>query len=552
MNYFSRMKVKSLLVPSLGALLGTIAISWQTLFKGKLFGDLLDARFTIVVNEHWYKLFTGKHSLTDSGFFYPYPSQIGFSDGFFATGMLSIPFRIYGFNITQSWIYSNILLMFLCLFFATLFLQRLLGNNLLAVIGSVLISSSYPFLAQAGHLQTFGYLLIFPILLLTYECLKSKGSLKVFYFFLLIISLEILSLSSWYAFVFTIFLSAFYYLVFCFISGFIQQKDRLYSQFRELLDGIAKISTKKTILLFTGILPLAITWIAVYFRSFGAVSTKEYSEFVFYAPRWGDLFNSSVQSWGLQSLFNKSFHLDASRTFESALGVTPILLIAICVMLMFSKKWTKTENITSRNLLISGIAVLVIVPLSVVTDEAGHSVWGLIWFTFEPLRRFRAPFRVAIFLSWMAIVGILYLSKQLGASKVTVICLSLLLFFDSWRPMPSSWTKAELLDQQNTRIMREIIDEDCDSFFINPSESDVTPWITQVDSMIISSLSNIPTINGYSGNWPDGWPVKPYWGRAEVVDIKVWFSSFPKIDDRNFCFIEKDFPDKVTKVKLDY
>ena len=551
MTTFPNTNFKRNFAAFIGALLGTISVSWQTLFRDKLFGDLLDARFTIVLNEHWFKFFTGKNSLTNSGFFYPYPSQIGFSDGFFATGILSIPFRLFGFDLTQSWVSSNILLIFICLFFATLFLQRILGSDYLAVIGAILISSSYPFLAQAGHLQTFGYLLIFPILFLTHRFLKSEEKSKVYSLFFLVLCLEILSMSSWYAFVFTIFISALYYLIFCYISGFVNQKARLHSQFKELLDGISKIGTVQKILLFFGILPFAVIWIAVYFPSLNAVSTKEYSEFVFYAPRWGDLFNSSVQAWGHQTLFNNFFHLSASRTFESALGVTPLLLFVISTLVIFSKKWIKNVNVVSRNLLISGVAVLVIVPLSVVTDEAGHSIWGLIWFTFEPLRSIRVPFRAAIFLAWMAIIGVLFIAKKLGASKITVISFSLLLFLDSWRATPSSWTKAELLNQQNTKILNVIIEKGCNSFFVNPSKSDTTPWITQVDSMIISSLSNIPTVNGYSGNWPEGWPVKPYWGRAEVEEIKDWISSFPRNNDSNFCFIEKDLPSKVTKVKLD-
>ena len=187
----------------LGSTVSTLLISWQVIFGSKLFGDLLDARFTIVINDHWYQVLTGQRAFTNVGFYSPTTNQLGYSDGFFATGLLAIPFRFLGAGALESWVISNITLMAICFYFSTILLSKLLRNNLYGFLVTVLFATSYPFIAQMGHLQTVGYLLIFPILFFAHQLyVENKNQCKSL--FILVIVIQILALTSWYAFVFAV------------------------------------------------------------------------------------------------------------------------------------------------------------------------------------------------------------------------------------------------------------------------------------------------------------------------------------------------------------
>jgi hypothetical protein len=154
---------KENLLSGLAAVIATLSLFSTVLIKGKLLGDLLDARFTIVVNDHWYQFITGNQSFSNLGFYFPNQNQLGFSDAFLATGLLSIPLRAFGLTAINSWLISNVVLSLICFFFAAKFLGIVLNNRLSGALLTLLFASSYPFIAQLGHLQTFGYLLVFPI-----------------------------------------------------------------------------------------------------------------------------------------------------------------------------------------------------------------------------------------------------------------------------------------------------------------------------------------------------------------------------------------------------
>jgi hypothetical protein len=527
----------------LGSTLSTLLVSWPVIIGNKLFGDLLDARFTIVINDHWYQILSGQRTLANVGFYFPTTNQLGYSDAFFATGILAIPPRLLGATSVEAWVVSNIALMAICFYFSTILISKLLNSNLIGVLVTVLFSTSYPFTAQMGHLQTVGYLLIFPILFYARHALVESTNLSRSIWIVIMI-VQILALTSWYAFIFLLSITLILlgvYTLFVSRNAIFITGNRILTLTLLELKSVTKV---KKILSFSSLVVLPVLWMRIYSVGFNQVTNKDYMEFVFYAPRWGDLFNSVNQSWGFQAKFNEVMGQNVSQTFERALGITPILFILLSFVIFRLVRFDSTLESKVKRTALSLLVTATLPALIVVTDEAGHSFWKFIWEVVTPLRSIRVPFRVAIYTTWILLFVIFYVMAKAGVKKRVLSFVFFLLIIDTWRPTPASWSVEDLISKNGQVIEKTLIRENCDSFFVNPSKSNQAKWLTQVEAMLIANSLGNNTVNGYSGNWPNNWPIEKYWGRAKPADIGEWAkTSFGK--NTKVCFIDEDKPNTI-------
>lgn len=541
-NYSAAVKKNSFEI--LTSLLGAISLFWATLFQGKLVGDLLDARFTVVVNDHWYQTLVGNHAFSNLNFYFPSGNQLGYSDAFFTTGIIAIPFRIFGATAIQSWTYANVLVVIICLFFACKFFGIILRNRTYAALLTLLVASSYPFIAQMGHLQTVGYLLAFPLVFYLLRAYQDPSKM-VLNTFISILLFQVLALTSWYAFVFVCAIGLILAGLLVLFFGVNEFQEKILIAFRDLNENLRLTSKfNKALMLFTAI-PLPLLWMSIYSVGFGKVTNKTYEEFVFYAPRWGDLFNSTNQSWGVQKYFNDLTQQSIVGSSERALGITPILFLATLILVFTLILPSSTFKPGNRKFTSVLVSASVIPSLILVTDEAGHSLWRFIWAHIEPIRSIRVPFRISVFTTWILLFAIFFALSKLKVRKFYVFAVFIFILLDTWRPIPSTWSETEELSLSGRIVINSIVDQKCGYFFLNPSLSNESPWITQVEAMTIANMTGIPTVNGYSGNWPDAWPIQEYWGRATESEIKQWVNKSPKSTDLIGCYIEQDFPDKV-------
>jgi hypothetical protein len=520
------------------SILGMFLIFWQTFFLRKLPGDLLDGRFTVLVNDHWFKVVTLQTELTNLNFYYPFKNQLGFSDSFFATGIVSIPFRLIGLNSVNSWILSNMTLTITCLFFAYKFFQVELRSKLFSSLLVVLISTSYPFTAQVGHLQTIGYLIIFPIAFYAQKIFHSGKTKRFQNLCIVLILTQILALSAWYAFVFLILLCFAALLVAIVIMNpptvFQNLKKHgilIFQDFKNMLP-IARLSWAASIF------PLAIIWILIYSKTAGYSQEKPFSGFVFYAPRWGDLFNSSTQAWGLQLKFNEFFQQSAGPTFERALGLTPFLLAIAIILPLIARFRGSNLNIQSNLKIKLSYYLTILFMVLIVVDEQGHSFWRFLWVAFPPIRSITVPFRIMIILTWILLFAIFMQLKNFKNKNKLVVLISIVILLDVGRPTISRWSESEFINPATTHMIDSLSMNKCDAFFINPSKDNAAPWLTQIDAMTLSSVSDIPTVNGYSGNWPQGWPITPYWGGATVEATTRWIAQSSPRSNLIFCYYD--------------
>jgi len=175
---------------------------------------------------------------------------------------------------------------------------------------------------------------------------------------------------------------------------------------------------------------------------------------------------------------------------------------------------------------------------SIVVDEQGHSFWRFLWVAFPPIRSITIPFRIMIILTWIILFAIFLQLKNFKNKNKLAILISIVLLIDVGRPTISRWKESEFINPATKHMINSLIINKCDVFFINPSQDNASPWLTQMDAMTISSVTSVPTVNGYSGNWPQGWPITPYWGGATAEAATRWLAQSSSRTNLSFCYYE--------------
>src|SRR6478752_3919677 len=96
------------LMPMVAAGVSTIWVFRPVLFSGRLLGDIGDARWTIALHEHWYRVLTGVETIRDLPYYFPLQKTLGTSDAFLVQGALYSIGRVVGFGLVNSWLIACI------------------------------------------------------------------------------------------------------------------------------------------------------------------------------------------------------------------------------------------------------------------------------------------------------------------------------------------------------------------------------------------------------------------------------------------------------------
>jgi hypothetical protein len=135
----------------------------------------------------------------------------------------------------------------------------------------------------------------------------------------------------------------------------------------------------------------------------------------------------------------------------------------------------------------------------------GHTLWRAVYAGFPAGSAIRAVPRVGLVLLFGASAGLAFAAERLEAAGKTALlaALGFLVVLEQGQTMPS-YDKTAAREQVG-RVARAI-PAGCRAFFYSPLENrGRAAWETQVDAMWASMETAVPTVNGYSGNFPPGW-----------------------------------------------
>jgi len=509
--------------PYLAAVIATIWIFRDVLFRGKLLGQTGDARWTIAVHEHWYQFWRGNESLADMHYFYPVQGTLGASDAFLVQGQLHTLARLFGVDIVDSWVIAQFLFSLIGAIGVAVLAGKILRSVWLQVAFVCLTCASYPVIVQSDHVQLIGFLAASWIFVGLSDLLTLRHPRTGLA--LLLVVPPLLALSSWYAFVLTglvLFVLAIFAAVF--------------SGGRTVMAGIGRISRATgralfsplgAVLLACGVLGWALV-LRVYLPSLGLLPGGSWIQVTFLSPRWSDILNATASGGGVWSWLYARWFDPAAVNGEQSFGFTPILF---CFLVFFGLYQLRSGLLhrpspvdpagrPGRSALVALWFTIITVIGFFLVDERGLSLYRFFWFRIPGLESIRADYRVQTLLYAIAIYLILrsielcWLSSVVWRSRagwrnyvlpVGAACLVLVVFVEMQRPVYTLWTRPQLLAPA-LLAQQDALRQSCDAMILIDEIPEDEGFVNSVDAVILSTVSGVPTPQGYSSGDPIGHP----------------------------------------------
>jgi len=503
-----------ILAPSLPALVVTAWV-FRPIFRGRLFGDIMDARWSIAPHEHWFRVWQGVDGIRDLFYYYPQPGTLGTSDAFFLQGQMYSIARALGFDLIDSWLIATGAFFVIGAFGVATLGRRVLQGPFFQVGFVILVCASYPVLTDMLHVQLIGFLVASWIVVGLHDLVTGRR-LKTS-FALLCLLPPLLAISSWYPVVLLFLVLAVLGCFLLLVSTWPGIKSALSQTGAHVLSAIRSVPG------VLSLIGLLICWglvLWIYVPSLHLLPGSEWWEVMANGPRWSDLVNASDGGGGVWSSLYARIFPPGSANSEQSRGFTPILLGALFVLglvlfrsAVLGRVRRPTEpGLAGRLGLLAMVLTIVTVAAIFVMDERGISAFRLLWKFVPGMESLRAPFRVQTLQYAMAILVVLRVLElwlrrpwARNIQRVTAAGLSLLLiaaiFIEMQRPPVANWTSDEILIPE----LRDQIDEakqQCDAVFVIGPRVETLEAANSVDAVLFATMSGLTTPQGYSRGQP--------------------------------------------------
>jgi len=486
----------------------------------------------ITLHEHMWRWLNGLVSFRDTEFFYPYDTALGFSDIFLVQGILYSVFRFLGFDSLSSWINITILLAIIgnlgWVVIARKFLDQYIIQILfvLTMISSLSFVNYFTFNANIVGYTYLSWLILF-IKNIKDEKNFSKKHIKISLF---LIALLIYALSCWYGFFF-------FFLTFFFYSVIYLTKNKFQPKFN------LKIN-KKVIPIYLCFSPLILflAWLFYYvYISIALQPERSIDELIRNSPRIQQIFKGAHPKYldidG--AIFSKIYEflaLDEIIIYGNKLGdwggglglFLPSVTILVILLSIFYKKIIKDY---------SWIFAIMFSYCYLFVFGKDYSIHSYFFETVPGFNSIRSPSRYIIVVGFASIfityyvLNRIYLSSKNILVKSIVMILLLLLLLDQIRLPFKGWERKEFINSELIS-MKSQIQRNCDYFYYDKPGG---WWFDQIEALTFAVQIGVPTVNGYSGAYPPGYPIEPWNSVADPLSIFAWIGKIDK--EKRGCFV---------------
>lgn len=552
---------------ALAPFLAAVAVTawlFRPILDGRLFGNIGDARWTISLHEHWYRVWQGLDPIRDLQSYYPLRGTLGTSDAFLFQGQVYGVARLLGWGYIPSWVIACGVTFLLGAFGVAALSRRLLRFAAAQVAFVVLTCASYPMLADTIHVQLMGTLSCAWVLVGLYDLAVGRRLRRA----ILLVGVlpPVLALSSWYAALLlaTVLIILGVTLLVLLEGRVVRDRSArfLRTAGRALWSPAGAVAVVLGALGYAGVL-----W--VYVPSLNLLPPSTWFELTVNSPQWSDLLNAADAGGGLWSGLYADLYPATGWNAEQARGYTPILFVALLLagaylvrrLLAGRSPATTPGRVGTAGLLAVWVAMLA-TSLLFVIDARELSLFRLVWAYVPGFESLRAPFRVQALTYAMGLFLLLRLAelgwygrrsehgslvepvgarRSAGADAITgspdserpsaaapaapaepaepaaqrrrhwtllvvAVLLAGAVFVEMQRPPIADWTPNELLSGD----FRDRIPEaqrDCDAvILVGPRAADPSDWLNSIDATMFAMLSGVPTPQGYSRGNPGGLP----------------------------------------------
>lgn len=506
----------------------------NVLFSTALIGDSGDTRLNNLILEHWYKVFIGQEKFSDLIIFYPVSNTITYTDLLLGYSVPYILLRVVGIGLYM----ANKIVIILLHSFGTasllVLLRKVLSCTWLStIVGVIAFSLSNAILVQAGHSQLYA-LCIVPLLILFiilfFKSIKENKIVKKRYGVGIILSYIWIMYTSFYIAFFSALLIIIYGLVvFC-----MSNKKQLFKNIKVFISLNYKVLLVYVLLSVILVIPFFIMYLPT-LKLFGL---RHWGNICVFLPNMLDYINVSGDSY-LYGSFKEKYNLSGSIELSTGIPVLTMIIFIVCYILIRKFYYEKKSK---KLFYIRALCVTVISTWILLLKSDEKSLWWFIYKIVPGGGAIRVPFRINMIIVLLVAIIIAftctYLYKKISSHNnvyyFALVLLSAVILVDNATNsgIYSYWDLKEISAQIDSVPEPP---EDCEVFVIKDSggvnrefhDYNLLAWE-------IADKFNLKTVNGYSGQFPDGWPINGY-----IYDSNSLFALYNWIDlyDLNNVYI---------------
>lgn len=496
--------------------------TWNNLFIGEPF----DTRLMIVVHEHWSWVFRGLRDFNDLKIFYPFENTLGYTDAFLLDGVIHSILRAVGFSMLNAWNLTNIIILIIGTLGFYFLLKIVIKNRIILLILTFLICNNYTLIAYMYLWPNIiGYLLIsWPILFLYKIYCGQKPNL---YLNIFLVSIPLYALSYWYP--------AWFLMCTIITITIIALFNKNYR--KNLSEAFNRIRIK---LRFRYLVIVSPIWVFLWYLFFTIYVTNidkilRDKEEIFYGPTINGFFSTKLLGGSPFQPIYEFLQFDHSeqqlnKFSEWIIGFSP-LMIALVILVILS---TYRDNLTKYAFI--GIISIILV----FTNFNRFGIFIYLWNHIEILQVIRVPSRFNLYVVILSLIIIFrYIdikSRQKNKFNYSIIfIISLLLIIDNYRISPGRWSSSELINSKLLSLKTSVI-HNCEYFSVtNPGAGH---WSDTMDGMVFSALTNLPTLNGYSGTSPRDGITRNWSDPSDFQQVKQYVDR-QKLSNQG-CIVSND------------
>lgn len=479
-----------------------------------LIGDRGDGRLTNLLVEHWWRFFQGKERFSELLMFYPAQGVLGYTDMLLGHGLIYALFRLAGINMFASYKFTLIFMHGMGMLSTFYLLKKKLKVSCAwSLFGTIAFCCSDTLARHVGHTQLMAVCML-PILVILFisfmqnlELRRNRNVLA----YLLILWFALLTYTAWYVAFFT----GLFSLIFLVVS-FISFK-RAHLEVLSILKKWMTVIRYDLVGYIIFLIIIYVPFIYVYFPVFQSSSGYSYSEASIYLPEIIDLIHVSENNYMMGWLM-KILKLDnRGYSGELAEGFSCVLLLLFFIMFFVQRKnWqkqNKNKSIMQKRciLIVKNVFITIMLCLILMMrlGSNGVSLWVFVYYLIPAAKSIRAVARFLLWLSFPMAVVTSYCADQYVSirmkGKTVSIVLTALIFVSNVNNtgVSSMWSAGEELSFINSV---SVPPENAESFYIIDSQKKGdAAWSYQLDAFEIATYYSLKTINGYSGQSPNGW-----------------------------------------------
>jgi hypothetical protein len=374
----------------------------------------------------------------------------------------------------------------------------------------------------------FSWILVALIKFWKYEKSNSKRYIQLFY---LILGIQLMMLSAWYAAFFIILILIIYAILYIILN---------LNSLKFKISFDSKIKTY--IFFFISILFFLFSLFYFIYNSANDNVTGSISELLINSTNLGVLADGAHFGGGPLNFIYEYLGYDDGPLSDYGLGIGILLTAFMNLLMLIALRKRFSKDVVVYNLTLI-FYVSIFLFFYFVKWPFGFSFHQYFFNLIPGFGSIRSPERYLTFFAFIITIIFFILIDKLDFRKMSIFTrfsigfTFLVLVLDQARDLPNkSWSEDIIIDSKFDSQATDI-KKNCD-FFVYDAPGGW--WSDQLKAMGFAYQIDVPTVNGYSGYWPPGYPKQEWLHEGDISGTLNWIQQIPK--NKRGCFTTGDLP----------